>query len=97
MIAGRDALAEVLLLGLIVFGSHLLAMPPGLQAQLPDSTPGSAEPPRPQIVADYDHELAPRVQAVRALGKFDVLIATHSPQIIHDRWDLAVELKGPSR
>jgi len=26
---------------------------------------------------------------------FDILIATHSPQIIHDRWDLTVELKGP--
>ena len=26
---------------------------------------------------------------------FDILIATHSPQIIHDRWDLAVELRGP--
>jgi len=31
---------------------------------------------------------------ITKLGKFDVLIATHSPQIIHDRWDLAVELKG---
>ena len=29
------------------------------------------------------------------LGGFDILIATHSPQIIHDRWDLTVELKGP--
>ena len=29
------------------------------------------------------------------LAGFDVLIATHSPQIIHDRWDLTVELKGP--
>lgn len=29
------------------------------------------------------------------IGRFDALIATHSPQIIHDRWDLAVELKGP--
>lgn len=25
----------------------------------------------------------------------DVLVATHSPQIINDRWDLTVELKGP--
>ena len=29
------------------------------------------------------------------LARFDVILATHSPQIIHDRWDLAVELKGP--
>jgi len=28
-------------------------------------------------------------------SNIDVLIATHSPDIIHDRWDLTVELKGP--
>lgn len=28
------------------------------------------------------------------LSRFDVLIATHSPQIIHDRWDLTVELSA---
>ena len=28
------------------------------------------------------------------LSLFDVLIATHSPQIIHDRWDLTVELSA---
>ena len=33
---------------------------------------------------------------ITALSKFDVLIATHSPQIISDRWDLTVELKKPS-
>ena len=35
------------------------------------------------------------LQAIIGLAGFDALIATHSPQIIHDRWDLAVELKGP--
>lgn len=29
------------------------------------------------------------------LSKFDILIATHSPEIISDRWDLTVELKEP--
>ena len=29
------------------------------------------------------------------LSSFDVILATHSPQIIHDRWDLAIGLKGP--
>ena len=32
---------------------------------------------------------------ITQLASFDVLIATHSPLIIHDRWDLTVELKGP--
>jgi predicted ATP-binding protein involved in virulence len=35
------------------------------------------------------------LQEITQLASFDVLIATHSPQIIHDRWDLTVELKGP--
>jgi hypothetical protein len=30
-----------------------------------------------------------------SLGSYDVLIATHAPAIINDRWDLTVELKGP--
>lgn len=30
-----------------------------------------------------------------ALSQFHALVATHSPQIISDRWDLTVELKGP--
>ena len=29
------------------------------------------------------------------LSEFRVLLATHSPQVIGDRWDLTVELKGP--
>jgi predicted ATPase len=35
------------------------------------------------------------LQGVTELGSFDVLIATHSPQIVSDRWDeLTVELQG---
>jgi predicted ATP-binding protein involved in virulence len=35
------------------------------------------------------------LQEITQLGNFDVLMATHSPDIISDRWDLTVELKGP--
>ena len=35
------------------------------------------------------------LQAIIKLADFDVLIATHSPSIIDDRWDLTVGLKGP--
>jgi predicted ATP-binding protein involved in virulence len=35
------------------------------------------------------------LQAIIRLADFDVLIATHAPGIIDDRWDLTVELKGP--
>lgn len=36
------------------------------------------------------------LQAIVELSPFDALIATHSPQIINERWDLTVELEGPS-
>ncbi len=35
------------------------------------------------------------LQEVSKLTTSDVIIATHSPEIIHDRWDLTVGLKGP--
>lgn len=43
----------------------------------------------------WQDQFLPDLQKIIGLSAFDVLIATHSPQIIGDRWDLAVELKGP--
>ena len=37
------------------------------------------------------------LHSIADLSDFRVLLATHSPQIIGDRWDLTVELKGPDR
>ncbi|MEB3282447.1 MAG: AAA family ATPase [Lyngbya sp.] len=37
------------------------------------------------------------LQDILKLANFDVLIATHSPDIINERWDLTVELKGPNK
>jgi predicted ATP-binding protein involved in virulence len=34
------------------------------------------------------------LQEITKLAKLDVLMATHSPDIIQDRWDLTMELKG---
>jgi predicted ATP-binding protein involved in virulence len=36
------------------------------------------------------------LQKITRLSDFDVLISTHSPQIISDRWDLTVELRRPA-
>lgn len=44
----------------------------------------------------WQEQFLPDLRAIAALSGFDALIATHSPQIISDRWDLTVELKGPS-
>ena len=43
----------------------------------------------------WQQEFLRDLQDIIGLAGFDALIATHSPQIIHDRWDLAVELSGP--
>jgi predicted ATP-binding protein involved in virulence len=37
------------------------------------------------------------LQEITKLADLDMLMATHSPDIIQDRWDLTVELKGPRK
>ena len=43
----------------------------------------------------WQDEILNDLQKMANLSDFRVLLATHSPQIIRDRWDLTVELKGP--
>jgi predicted ATP-binding protein involved in virulence len=43
----------------------------------------------------WQHEFLNDLQKVAQLSDFDILIATHSPQIINNRWDLTVELEAP--
>ena len=37
------------------------------------------------------------LQKITELASLDILMATHSPDIINDRWDLTVELQGPTQ
>ena len=43
----------------------------------------------------WQQEFLRDLEEIIKIAGLDFLIATHSPQIIHNRWDLAVELKGP--
>jgi predicted ATP-binding protein involved in virulence len=43
----------------------------------------------------WQKEFLEDLQQITKLADLDVLMATHSPDIIQDRWDLTVELKGP--
>ena len=43
----------------------------------------------------WQEEILNDLQEMASLSDFRVLLATHSPQIIGDRWDLTSELKGP--
>ena len=43
----------------------------------------------------WQDEILSDLQKMADLSGFRALLATHSPQVIGDRWDLTVELKGP--
>ncbi|MCC7430892.1 AAA family ATPase [bacterium] len=44
----------------------------------------------------WQQEFLKDLLEITSLANIDVIIATHSPQIINDRWDLTVELEGIS-
>jgi predicted ATP-binding protein involved in virulence len=43
----------------------------------------------------WQQEFLKDLLQITKISEFDALIATHSPDIIHDRWDLTVNLQGP--
>lgn len=43
----------------------------------------------------WQEEFLRDLRRIIMLSPFDALIATHSPQIVNDRWDLTIELTGP--
>ena len=45
----------------------------------------------------WQRQMLEDLQEMAELSDFRALLATHSPQIIGDRWDLTVELQGPDR
>ena len=93
MVVRRNALTEVLLLGLILLGPILLSTPPGLKAQVTGSAQGGTEPAQDETVdaeavdAEYDHEFAARARAVRTQtsigvdGRLDEPVWAEAPAI----------------
>lgn len=53
--------------------------------------------PEISLHVDWQLQFIDDIQSVLSLSSFDVLIATHSPLIINDRWNLAVELSHSSK
>lgn len=45
----------------------------------------------------WQQEFLKDLAAITKISEFDAIIATHSPDIIHDRWDLTVPLTGPEK
>lgn len=51
--------------------------------------------PEISLHVDWQEEFIPDILEVAKLNNLDILIATHSPTIIGDRWDLTIPLEGP--
>jgi predicted ATP-binding protein involved in virulence len=61
-------------------------------------TPGSLiliDEPELSLHVVWQEQFLKDIQQVTTLANIDVIIATHSPDIISDRRDLVVELEGP--
>ena len=52
--------------------------------------------PELSLHVDWQRAILSDLDEMAKLSAFRVLLATHSPQIIGDRWDLAVQLQGPA-
>jgi len=52
--------------------------------------------PEISLHVDWQQSFLRDLAKITELASFDILIATHSPQIINDRWDLTVALQSPS-
>lgn len=45
----------------------------------------------------WQREMLRDLEDIAELSDFRAILATHSPQIINDRWDLTIELRGPDQ
>ena len=52
--------------------------------------------PELSLHVNWQREMLKDLHEMAALSDFRALLATHSPQIIGDRWDLTIELQGPA-
>ncbi|MCI0523694.1 MAG: AAA family ATPase [Acidobacteria bacterium] len=65
-----------------------------------NAAPGSLiliDEPELSLHVAWQQQFLEDLQEIVELTPMDFLIATHSPDIISDRWDLTVELKGPAQ
>lgn len=53
--------------------------------------------PELSLHVEWQVKFLPVLQRITELSSLDVIMATHSPDIIGDRWDLTVELEGPAK
>lgn len=74
---------------------HELVMLYELLFKVPSNSLVLIDEPELSLHVFWQQQFLDDLNEITHISNFDVLIATHSPEIIQNRWDLTVELKGP--
>lgn len=74
---------------------HLLVLYYQLLFEIQPNTLVMIDEPELSLHVTWQHEFLNDLKRVIELCNFDVLIATHSPQIVHDKYDWMVDLHNP--
>ena len=74
---------------------HQLVLFSKLLFEVPTNSLVLIDEPELSLHVTWQHEFLNDLKRVIDLCDFDVLIATHSPQIVHDKWDWMVDLHNP--
>lgn len=74
---------------------HELAILYELLFQVPDNGFVLFDEPEMSLHVAWQEKFLEDLMEMAEISNFRVLLATHSPQIIGDHWDLTMELKGP--
>lgn len=75
---------------------HELVMIYDLLFRVPDNSLILIDEPELSLHIVWQEQFLSDLEEMAKLSNFQAILATHSPQIIGDRWDLTTELKGPN-
>ena len=74
---------------------HELVILYELLFRIPDNSLILIDEPELSLHVQWQEQFLEDIEEMATLSNFRVILATHSPEIIGDRWDLTAELKGP--
>ena len=74
---------------------HELVILYELLFETPDGAVILIDEPELSLHVVWQEQFLKDLDAMAHLSNFQAIVATHSPEIIADRWDLSVQLKGP--
>ena len=74
---------------------HELVILYELLFRIPDSSMILIDEPELSLHVQWQAQFLEDIEEIASLSNFRVILATHSPEIIGDRWDLTAQLKGP--